>query len=138
MEYIQSHPDAGAKLSAFLMDPDGAAKLPEFTRNKLVEASGRPSPLDRYVDTVEALFGAAGEVNAKARMLGAQLGTFIAAMGWHEPSRYQAIGYTFMRRSNIAAPQGVTYQPAAEDPAPNQSLVQAAQTNPPPEPVPAP
>jgi hypothetical protein len=123
MDFIQDHGDAGLRISAFLMDPDGAAALPEFTRAKLLESAGAPSPVDRYVQTAEVLFGAAGEINAKGRMLGAQLGSFIAANGWHGGARYRAIGFAFMRRSSIVPPPGVTYQAAEDDPEPLQGMV---------------
>ncbi len=80
MDFPNEIGQLGLNLQNYLI-AHGAA-LPEFTRNKVIEAAGSPSPVDRIVKVGEALYAAPG-LSDEGKTLVAQLISFAAMNGWH-------------------------------------------------------
>lgn len=127
IEPITTHTDAGAAINAFLVGH--AAELPAFTREKVIAAAGMPSPVDRYVRVVEALYGAKSEIPKEGRVLAARLARFLANEGFHGMAggRGQAIAGAMLRIGGYAAPEGTSWPTAEEDPAPLNEFVEPAE-----------
>lgn len=122
IENISTHAEAGRALQTFLVVH--ASSLPEFTRDKLIEAAGAPSPVDRQVQAVEALFAAKSALNEPARILTAQLARFTANQGFHDmPERGAGIAAAVLRDGGFKAPKGDAWPKEDEDPAPKSQFV---------------
>lgn len=93
--------------------------LPEHTREALVAASGHPSPVDRIVNSAEALFAAKAALGAEGREITAQLAQFAATNGWHGMAeRGIAIAGAMNRIGGFKAPAGTSWPEAKDDPEP--------------------
>jgi hypothetical protein len=125
LDPITTHPDAGAAIMGFVAGH--AADLPEFTRAKILEAAGAPSPVDRYVRVTEALFAAKDQVGVEGRSLAVRLARFTAAECFHDPARSTAIAASILRTAGVKAPEGVTWPAKEEDPEPLKEFVEPAE-----------
>ena len=109
--------DLMEKLTTFVMLH--GSELPEHTRAAIVASASHPSPVDRIVDTAEALYASKSELSAEGRTITAQLAQFAAMNGWHGMgTRGLAIPNPMNRTGGSAAPAGDTWPPAADDPEP--------------------
>lgn len=128
IENIANHSEASAALQRFLM-MHGAA-LPEFTREKVILAAGSPSPVDRYVETVEALYAAKNAIAKEARDLAIPLARFIAREGWHGmQDRGPRIADALSRIGGYAAPDGQAWSPAEDDVDPLPTYVEPSEVD---------
>lgn len=118
----------------------GAAGLPEHTREALLEAAGHPSPVDRVVNSAEALYAVKGDLDADGRVMAAQLAQFAAMNGWHGMSeRGLQIAQAMQRIGGYQAPAGTSWPAAEDDPEPVGRFLEAPPEEPaPPAPPPAP
>lgn len=101
--------------------------LPEFTRDKVVEAVGSPSPVDRIVKVAEALYAAQGQLNAAGLTICAQLAQFAAINAWHGMSienRGGRMAQAMLRELGEAAPAGTDWPLAENDPTPLPEYVE--------------
>lgn len=124
---ITTHPQAGLAIQEFLIGH--AAALPEFTREKVMAAAGMPSPIDRYVRVVEALYAAKSEIPKEGRDLAIRLARFLANEGFHGmgDGRGQAIAGALSRIGGYAAPAGTSWPTAEEDPEALKEFVEPAE-----------
>lgn len=125
LDPITNHPAAGAAIMAFVADH--AADLPEFARGKILEAAASPSPVDRYVRVIEALYAAKDEVGVDGRSLAVRLARFTAAEGFHDPARSRAIAASILRTAKVAPPEGTSWPAKEEDPEPRAEFVKPAE-----------
>lgn len=124
-------------LQRFMMT--SAAGLPEHTREALLEAAGHPSPVDRVVNSAEALYAAKSDLDADGRVIAAQLAQFAAMNGWHGMSeRGLKIAQAMQRIGGYAAPPGSTWPSAEDDPEPLERFLDTPVTDPAAPPAPAP
>lgn len=126
IEPATGFPDLFDKLSAFLVDH--AASLPEHTRNAVLANANHPSPVDRIVNTAEALYAAKGDLTKEGRVITAQLAQFAAINGFHNMGeRGQKIFLAMNRMGNFAAPVGVQWPAADQDPEPLERFAAPAE-----------
>lgn len=122
IEYASDLVDLSRRLQSYMMLH--AAELPEATRNHLLDAAGSPSPVDRIVNSAEALFAIKGDLDAAGREITAQLAQFAAVNGWHGlADRGLKIALAMNRLGGFKAPTGVTWPTAEDDPAPIDRFV---------------
>jgi len=115
--------DLSTKLQTFIMRH--AASLPEFTRNKLLEAGLHPSPVDRIVNAAEALYAVKSDLSAEGRVMCAQLAQFAAVNGWHGMGeRGLKIAQAMQRIGGYNAPAGSAWPKAEDDPEPIAQMVE--------------
>lgn len=114
--------DLSTKLQTFIMLH--AASLPEFTRDKLLEAGLHPSPVDRVVNAAEALYAVKSDLSAEGRVMCAQLAQFAAVNGWHGMGdRGLKIAQAMQRIGGYNAPAGAAWPKAEDDPEPVAQMV---------------
>lgn len=114
-------------LQRFMMT--GAASLPEHTREALLEAAGHPSPVDRVVNSAEALYAAKGDLDKEGRDTAARLAQFAAVNGWHGMgARGLQIAQAMQRIGGYAAPEGTSWPAAEDDPEPLERFLETPET----------
>lgn len=119
--------DALTGLQRFVMLE--AAALPEHTREALLEAAGHPSPVDRVVNSAEALYAAKADLSKEGRDTAARLAQFAAMNGWHGMAdRGLKIAQAMQRIGGYAAPDGSAWPAADEDPAPLERFLPKDET----------
>lgn len=122
---INTHAEAGGAMTLFLANHVG--ELPTETRGHVIQAIGHPSPVDRYVDTIEAIFAAKNDVPKSARDLAIGLARFTAREGFHTmQERGGKIAAALSRIGGYAAPDGQEWPDASEDPDPLAKYASAA------------
>lgn len=105
-----------------------AAALPEHAREALIEFAGYPSPVDRIVNSAEALYAVKADLDKEGRDLCAQLARFAAVNGWHGMGqRGTAIADAMQRIGGYDAPPGTSWPPAEDDPAPLERFMAPAE-----------
>lgn len=125
MEFATDLVDLTTKMQRFMMTK--ASELPEFTLEKVLEFSGHPSPVDRIVNTAEALYAVKGQLSAEGRVMTAQLAQFAAVNGWHGMSeRGLQISRAMQRIGGYQAPEGTSWPDASEDPEPLSTMLTPA------------
>ena len=132
---IQSFEEAFGNLQRFMTFH--AASLPEHTLEHLFTSSNHPSPVDRMVNTVEALYAAKSDLGKEGRDVLGQMAQFVSVNGFHGMAdRGRQINYAMNRMGGYTAPPGIEWQDASEDPEPLERFVE--KTEPAPAPTPPP
>ena len=95
------------------------ASLPEHAREALIEFAGHPSPVDRIVNSAEALYAIKADLDSAGADLTAQLAQFAAVNGWHGMGqRGMEISAAMQRINGYEPPAGTSWPAAAFDPEP--------------------
>lgn len=117
LEFAPDLPSLSTELQRFMMLEAG--DLPEHARERLLEFAGHPSPVDRVVNSAEAIYAVAGEVSNGARDMGARLAQFAAVNGWHGMGeRGFAMAAALQRMAGHEPPAGTTWPEPETDPEP--------------------
>lgn len=116
-----------------------AAALPAHTVDHLLASANHPSPVDRLVNSVEALYAAKGDLNKEGRDITGQMAQFVALNGFHGmQERGQRINQAMNRMGGYTAPAGTSWPDAADDPEPKENYLPEPETPTEPAPTPAP
>jgi hypothetical protein len=114
---VESFAQIFSNLQKFMMNH--ASALPQHTIDHLLESSNHPSPVDRLVNTTEALYAVKGELSNEGRDLLGQMAQFAAVNGFHGmQDRGQKINQAMNRMRGFSAPAGTSWPDAADDPKP--------------------
>jgi len=127
MEFASSIAEAQARLQTYLIG-HGAA-LPDFTRDRVIEAASSPSPVDAIVQSAEALYAIAADLDNAGRETVAVLIAFAAQNGWHGlpiDNRGGRMMMAMRRMNGEEAPAGLPWPDAESDPAPKPEFVAPA------------
>lgn len=117
IEAVENFTDALSGLQRFIMEH--AAALPVGTREQLLEFANHPSPVERIVNTAEALYAIKPDLSKEGREITAQLAQFAAIHGFHGMGeRGQQIAMAMNRIGGYAAPTGISWPEPEDDPAP--------------------
>lgn len=140
IEFPSDIPAISKQLLDFMMQHGG--ELPAHTRATLLEYGQHPSPVERIVNSAEALYAVKGELGKEGRDMGAKLAQFAAGFGWHGMSeRGIAMSAALQRIGGYSPPPGTSWPDAESDPAPLERFLEKTEDEPaapPPAPPPAP
>lgn len=129
MDFPQDITSANGIIQGYLIT-SGAA-LPDFTRQRLIEATAAPSPVDRIVNTAEILFASKDSLDNPAREVCAKLAFFATTNSWHgltTDNRGGRIVQAMQRDMGEEAPEGMPWPDAETDPTPKAEFVEPAPT----------
>ena len=134
---VESFAQVFSNLQKFMMFH--ASSLPQHTIDHLVETSNHPSPVDRLVNTAEALYAVKGDLNKDGRDVLGQMAQFAAINGFHGmQERGQQINQAMNRMGGYTAPPGTSWPDAADDPEPIERFKEPEDASAPTEPAPEP
>ena len=135
-EYPDSLPAASRLMQEFVAAE--LANLPDFTKEKVIEAMSELSMADQLVKFGEAIYANAANVNAAARNAGAAIIGFASGFTGYGPyhglqvdNRGGRIVAALRRRNGHTSPNPDGWPAAATDPAPLSNLVEEPPVLPP-------
>lgn len=125
-----------SNLQRFIMTK--ASTLPDETIEHLLESANHASPVDRLVNSLEALYAVKSELGKEGRDLCGQMAQFVAVNGFHGmQERGQRINEAMNREGGYSAPAGMEWPAREDDPAPLERYVPEGSAGAQPAPEPA-
>lgn len=124
MVFAESIAEALARLQAYMI-VHGAA-LPDFTRARIIDAMSSTSYVPAIVDSAEALYAIAADLDDAGRETVAVLIAFATQLGWYGltvDNRGGRIMMAMRRMNGEEAPAGLPWPEAESDPAPKPEFV---------------